>query len=74
MLVEIIKQVPSLGVLCFIVVVFLRYLERRDAIIREIHAEHLNERKETRLAVDGNTQAMTSNTHAVRDLVSQLKK
>ena len=72
--VEIAKQVPSLGVLCFIVVVFLKYLERRDAIIREIHAEHLLERQHTRSAIDTNTSAMNKNTMAALELVQAVKQ
>ena len=74
MAIEIIKQVPSLGVLCFIVVVFVRYMERRDTVIREIHAEHISERKETRVAVDANTSAMNKNTVAIAELARALKE
>lgn len=65
---EIIKQIPSLGVLCFIVVVFVRYMEKRDIVIREIHADHLTERQAMRLTIETNTKAMADNTHALKDV------
>lgn len=71
---EVIKQVPSLGVLCFIVYVFLRHMEKRDAVIKEIHEEHLNERRETRTSVDNNTKAMAVNTVAIHELAKALKE
>lgn len=72
MITEIAKQVPSLGVLAFIVIVFLRHMERRDAVIKEIHAEHMLERKETRAAVDANTAEMQRNTLAISKFVKSL--
>jgi len=72
--VEVIKQVPSLGVLCFIVYVFLRHMEKRDAVIKEIHEDHLLERRETRAAVDANTKATQGCTTAIGELSKALKE
>ena len=71
---EVIKQVPSLGVLCFIVYFFLKHMEKRDAVIKEIHEDHLIERRDTRMAVDANTKAMTTNTMAIGELAKALKE
>jgi len=54
-MVQIAKQVPSLGVLVFIVWVFLKHNEKRDDAIKEMHKEHMEARNETRQCIRENS-------------------
>jgi len=67
----VIKQVPALGVMAFIVWVFLRHMETRDKSIRDIHNEHIIARSETRIVLRENSEAMKINAAA---LVQQSQK
>jgi len=68
-LTEVAKQVPSLGVLCFIVWIFIKHLSARDETLKEMHQEHLYAREQNRVAIKDNTQAMLSSN----DLIGSLK-
>lgn len=52
---EVAKQVPSLAVLCFVVWVFIRHLDKRSEALSKMHEEHLYAREESRLAIKENT-------------------
>lgn len=67
-LTEVAKQVPSLGVLCFIVWVFINHLDKRDKTLKEMHQEHIDERAISRETIRDNTLAMRQNTNAISEL------
>ena len=54
---QIAKQVPSLGVLVFIVWVFLKHNEKRDDAIKSMHIEHMEARVETRTCIRENSKS-----------------
>jgi len=56
--IEIIKQVPSLAVLAFIVTAFLKHLQRRDALISQLAQERAELHKEA-------TKVIRENTHVL---------
>ncbi len=72
MLTELIKSAPSLAVLCFIVITFIRYIRSRDADVREIHNEHIKERELSRSAVEANTVALARNSVVMSDLIDTI--
>ena len=67
---EAIKQVPALAVLCFIVFVFIKFLEKRDRFFAETLKEskkietdnHTKLQKELSEVVKENSQTIKSNT------------
>jgi len=67
-LTEVAKQVPSLGVLCFIVWIFIKHLDKRSETMNEMHREHLYAREQSKTAIQDNTQAMRQNSEAVGEL------
>ncbi len=68
--IELVKQVPSLGVLCFIVWVFIKHLGIKDAEFRVIHRENLEAREVSRLTIKENSDALRENTSATAALQS----
>lgn len=70
--IEMAKQVPSLGVLCFIVWIFIRYQEIRDKTIRQMHEEHLDARAESRRALQSNTEAIYEQRDALLKQMSKI--
>lgn len=67
MWVELLKQAPQVGVLCFLVVVFLRHMDKRDQ-------DHGSERQAMRMSMDNNTSAMNENTKSISLLIQAIKK
>jgi hypothetical protein len=63
-------------VLVFVVVSFLKHLERREersnAVIKEIHDEHMYARQESRMAITDNTSAAHANTLAIHAAIAKL--
>lgn len=66
--IELVKQVPSLGVLCFIVWVFIKHLGMKDDEVRIIHRENLEAREISRLTIKENSIALKENTSATEAL------
>lgn len=62
---EIAKQVPSLAVLVYLVVQFLKSMKERDAQLGELHHEAMGEWEKTRQVIDKSTDALASNTSAM---------
>jgi len=67
---KIASEIPSLAVLVFVVLSFLKHMEKRDKVIKEIHEEHMQARTEARIAINDNTTASHANTLAVQKLSS----
>ena len=61
-------QVPSLGVLVFIVWFFLKHMTSRDEMIRDLNRDNLAARSESRQAIRDNTEVMQNNTEAINEL------
>ncbi len=57
---ELVKEVPALGGLVFIVVVFLRHLATRDKVIRDIASE--------------SNKAIRQNTQMLGEVTAHLRK
>jgi hypothetical protein len=72
-LTEVAKQVPSLGVLCFIVWIFIKHLDKRAETLTEMHKEHLYAREQSREAVQDNTRAMQENSEVISELKSVIQ-
>ena len=84
MLREAIKQAPALVVLVIIVLLFLKYLTKRDDVHKERHkefvsfltviqTEHLDARRESRDAIKENTLATHELSRTITDLRIQLR-
>lgn len=67
--IEIIKQAPSMGVLVLLVWLFLKSMENRDAMIRDLHLDHMKAREDSRTTIADNTKAMINNSTALANLV-----
>ena len=63
---DLLKQAPQVGVICFIVVVFLKHMDKRDQ-------DHIAERQATRASLDANTSAMQRNTEGMMQLVQVIR-
>ena len=63
-----ISQAPSLVVLVIVVTVFLKYMGKRDELIKGLTDEHLAERKLQRDVIERNTVAATTNTVALNNV------
>jgi hypothetical protein len=66
--IELVKQVPSLGVLCFIVWVFIKHLGMKDDAFRVIHRESMEARELERQTIKENATALKENTVATSAL------
>lgn len=53
-------QTPGLVVYLLLIWIVFRYLERRDADYRLMHAEHVDERRQCRLSVEANARALSA--------------
>ena len=69
---EMFKQAPSTAAVIAVVVIFIRYIGKRDEVWRDLHTEHLEARKESRRSIDANTEAMNRNTESNHTLAAQL--
>lgn len=65
---EIIAQVPALGVLCFVVWMFIKHLDRNAKMVAQMHEESMVERRESRIVIRENANATTVNTAALNNL------
>lgn len=68
-IVEAIKQAPSLAIICVIVWLFLSRLNVLVDALKELHREHLDARTLSREAIKDNTEAMKENTQAMTRLI-----
>lgn len=71
LVIKIAEQVPNLGILGFIVYLFLSHLAKRDETIKELHREHVDERQKTRDVVQENTD---SNKELIRVIGEYTRK
>lgn len=85
MLKEFLKQTPLGATVVFVVVVFVRHLEKmrtlqaedrasNDQFLAQLHNEHLDERKLTRAALSENNVLLRDNSKALTALTSQLEQ
>ena len=65
---EILKQVPALAVLAYIVIRFLKHLEEGNKVIRSMHKECHDIQKETIAALKENAVASQEVRTALRDI------
>ena len=87
LLTEVGKNAPSTFAVIVVVVLFIRYLSKRDgerqetdkardasfeAFIKEILREHLEAREQSRHAINANTEAMSENTKSNIRLLDKL--
>ena len=63
-----VSQAPGLVVLVIIVTVFLKYMSKRDELIKGLTDEHLAERKIQRDVIERNTIAAGVNTQALNNV------
>lgn len=74
MLLEIAKQVPSLGVLCFIVWTFIGYLSKRDGMLKEMHEEHMQSRNSMDETMRENMDVTVKNSQAILALKEAIER
>lgn len=61
-------QVPALVVLVFLTRMFLQHMEHAQALLKELQAEHLEARKQSREAIDSVQKALVGFTEVVAEL------
>ena len=61
-------QVPGLVVLTVLVTIFLRREKERDAFIQQLHAEHIDARRQSVDAIKENTRATLQLSEAIREM------
>lgn len=67
-------QVPALGVLCFLVLSYMKRDEKRDMFIQALHNEHLLARKEIKDIIVENTISNREVVKAVITMQSVLQR
>lgn len=65
---EVAKQVPSLAVLCFVVWIFIKHLDKRSETLMEMHKEHLYAREQAKEAIKENTAVLRENSLFINEL------
>lgn len=66
-------QVPNLVVLGVIVIMFLKQIGKRDEMMKDINRENIEARERSRLVIEKNTEAATSNTGAMNSMTVALQ-
>ncbi len=66
--IKIIENAPDLGVLTFIVWMFLKHLKGFSLLIRDLNRENTEARSHSREVIEKNTEAMGKNTEAMREM------
>lgn len=64
---KILEQAPQVGVLCFLVVTFLKHIDKRDS-------DHLAERQAMRESIDNNSMVVAKNTESISLLIQTINK
>jgi len=70
---KLVEQLPSTAAVIIVVVIFVKYITKRDDIWTELHAEHLEARKVALVALQQNTEALAKNTLAFQQVASRLE-
>lgn len=73
MLSELILQAPSTVAVILVVVVFVRYIGKRDDLWTELHREHLEARRVSSEGLKANTEALAKNTSAFIQMTQRLE-
>lgn len=62
--------IPALAVFAIVYVVrlFLAEIRANQSLVRDLHAESMAAREQSRIVIDNNTRGMAENTAAMRDL------
>ena len=79
------KQVPALGLMVVVVFIFIRFIGQQQQATRDafgsVMNEHLDERKQSREAIEANTEALQHNAETrgqlcevLREVKQQLKQ
>jgi hypothetical protein len=68
------SQVPGMVVLVIVVFYFLKYMGKRDELIKGLTDEHLSERKIQRDVIERNTVAAGVNTAALNNVAHILSE
>ena len=65
---EIMRQLPAVGAIIVLVLIFIRYLETQQIVTREffqtLHSQHLEARKQTDQRLEENSVALRENLTA----------
>jgi len=69
-----VESAPHLAALVFIVVLFMRNIEKRDVLIRDLHNEHIDERRGTREVMKEAAESRDNNTDAMNRLVHAIER
>jgi hypothetical protein len=69
---NLVDQVPSTVAVIVVVMVFIKYIARRDEFWKELHEDHMEARRLSRECLDKNTFAMHENTMASHRLTEHL--
>jgi len=71
---EVVKQIPALAVLAYIVVVFLKHLDKANKIIEGVNRADVEERRVLLDVIRENTRALTMNTEVIRNCIRHEKQ
>lgn len=70
---KIIEQLPSTAAVIVVVIIFVKYIAKRDDLWTELHKEHLEARKISGEALKANTEALAKNTAAFVSMTERLE-
>jgi heme exporter protein D len=67
-------QVPDLVALIAIVILFLRSMRERDSLLRELHTEHIDSRKESRMIITRCVEVMGETVETMHNVAESIKQ
>lgn len=67
-------QIPDLVALCLIVMIFVRHLDKRDDLLRDLHREHLDARSQSREMIRETHSVLERNTEALVNVTTVIER
>lgn len=72
--IQVIREVPGLGVMLVMVLMFLKHLAKRDEISKQVSEQYQQVHQETSTAIKSNVEALQKHNEVIHDLAKAIDR